>query len=141
RSLLLEGNIDTATSVLQMYAAAGDENSAQDFAALTAATGAIEPAIARWREETDRQTAADKPDAEAATLLAFLLRARGDAAGAVQAAGAARNPRLLRALAAEAGDWKRGVRADDVQGDLTDIGNLAQLSLERRRAGDADGML
>lgn len=141
RALLLDGNTETAAAVLQMYAAAGDENSAQDFAALLAAGGGIDAAITRWREEIDRQAAADKPDAEAAKLLAFLLRAGGDSAGAVQAARQARDPRLVRALAGEAGNWKLAVHADDVQGDLTDMSNLAQLSLERRRAGDADGML
>jgi hypothetical protein len=128
-SLLLDGKKEWAVTVLEMYAAAGDEGSAQDLAALCAVDGTLDAVLARWREQ-----APDNP--AAAMVYAYLLRARGDAAGAVQAAQGTHNATMLRCLAEEAGDWKLAARPLEPRAESIEA--LAQLSLERRRAGDLE---
>ncbi|MGD0898279.1 MAG: hypothetical protein ABR915_10625 [Thermoguttaceae bacterium] len=134
--LLLDGNMDGAERMLQD---ATDDALVRDYAALLLARGKADGKIAELRAGLRQQA-----DAVASRRLAYLLRARGDAAAAVEAAKETSDDNLVREFAIEAGQWaealrrKAGMPPDAwIRAQLAALGRLAAY---QRLAGQREAM-
>jgi tetratricopeptide (TPR) repeat protein len=96
--LVEKGDLAQAEEVLELVATV--ETGVPQLTAFLLLTGRIDKQIATLRERV-----ADKSNVEAATRLAYLLRAKGDLSGAIEAAARTEDFVLRINLLAEAGRW------------------------------------
>ena len=95
-AILREGDANDAAEILEAGALAGNEACIRQYVALAWLRG---EADARARQHAERRDPADR------RILAYLLRAKGDVAGAVRAAREANDEPFLGEFQSEAGDW------------------------------------
>jgi tetratricopeptide (TPR) repeat protein len=128
--LAAEGQLATLEELLEVCSPLGEE-AARNYAAYLLVRGRLDEAIAAVKARTD------PPSAE---VLTYLYRAKGDLAGARQAAERAGNPRLVEAVLWEQGAWKELLDRHRPQpggtaGDAVEA--LALRAAYQRRAGAA----
>ncbi len=121
--------------------AAGDDLLTRDYAALLLSRGKLDAEIARLRAKLG------PGDQNVQRQLAWMLRTKGDLAGAVVAAKAAKDGNLLEGFLAENGNWKE-LAAIDAKTDLDKLvresaadrfavrQKLARIITARNLAGD-----
>lgn len=135
-SLLADGALSTLDELVELLAVVQrDTDSA--YAAHLLARGRLDEAIARLRTEAERPTATRERE-----RLAFLLRARGDRAGARAAAEKTDNRDLQEAVLVEQGDWK-ALAARRAPPTTTSGGAIEAWGLRaayQRLAGDSKGL-
>ena len=96
---LLDGKFDDAE---RMLLDSSEEAALRDYAALLLARGKIDAKIAELRKQLERQS---RSDYDGYRRLAYLLRAKGDAAAAVAAAERTSDGTFVDNLMVEAGQW------------------------------------
>ncbi len=133
--LLLEEKYDVLEPLLDAVLANDPQEGAEDYAAYWMMRGTLDEHIAHFKALAVKGADAEKNG----ELVAHLLHAKGDLAGARAAADKANRPELADALLYEAGDWKalagRPVRApSNVSYEV-----LGFQATYHRLAGDARG--
>ncbi len=133
--LLLEEKYDVLEPLLDAVFANDPQEGAEDYAAYWMMRGTLDEHIAHFKALAAKGADAEKNG----ELVAHLLHAKGDLAGARAAADKANRPELADALLFEAGDWKalagRPVRApSNVPYEV-----LGFQATYHRLAGDAHG--
>jgi tetratricopeptide (TPR) repeat protein len=133
RDRLAQRDFDGAEKLL---GAATNDVSLRDYAALLLSQGKLDAAIAQLRVNLKR------PDEAAQRRLAWMLRAKGDLAGALAAARLVKDQELVADLLAEMGEWKELAKLDakaDVEA-LADSPDgapkLARIVIFRHLAGE-----
>ncbi|MBV9124379.1 MAG: hypothetical protein JO112_13550, partial [Planctomycetes bacterium] len=101
QNLIADGQTDGAEELLEIGLAGGQETAVRNYAALLLLRGTLEDKIRQYRNQP-----AKAGDKQAAEILVYLYRARGDLADARRAAEQAGKPGLLEAILVEQGDWK-----------------------------------
>jgi tetratricopeptide (TPR) repeat protein len=104
--LLIEGDPAAAEELLEAGLAGGDEAALRNFAAYHLLRGSLEKQIAEFRNRVEQGK-----DKNAAAVLTFLYRARGDLKNARRAAERGEKLDLVEAIADEMGDWKTVAKA------------------------------
>jgi len=104
--LVERGEFDQAEEILELVATA--EPGVSQLAAFLLMTDRLDAHLAAARERASSQ-----PSDESWSRLAYLLRAKGDQAGAVEAAAKTTDLILQTNLAAEAGRWEMAAAAAD----------------------------
>ncbi len=102
--LVERGEFDQAEEILELVATA--EPGISQFAAFLLLTNRLDAHLA-----SARQRASSEPSDESWSRLAYLLRAKGDQAGAIEAAAKTTDLILQANLAAEAGQWSAAATA------------------------------
>ena len=130
-ALLLKGELDDAERLLE---SATDDASLRAGAALALARGRLDAKVAALRQRLKQQ-----PGASQQRRLAFLLRAKGDLAAAIESAAA--DDELVGALLLEAGQWaevarrKAKVLSTSDARSRAQIEELGRLAAYQRMAG------
>ena len=131
RTLLAEGKNAVVEALLESCVAAGSDDAAQDYAAFLALGNRLDAKIAELRPEVER-----RDDEQAAALLSYLYRAKGDYVNARWAAEQTENYPLLHPLLAMLGDWKALARLQQERARLYELEGLVRLAMSQRLAGD-----
>ncbi|HZT82014.1 MAG TPA: hypothetical protein VFA26_17440 [Gemmataceae bacterium] len=130
---LLPGEADTLEALLEQALGGEGDGAANNCTAFLLLRGRLDAKIPGWRK---RAEAAD--GARAAEVLAFLLRAKGDLAGALAAAEKANRADLVEMLLVERGDWKAGAARDLQSLDRRPLKTLGLRAAYHRLAGNKD---
>jgi tetratricopeptide (TPR) repeat protein len=138
---LSESDFNSAQQCLEVGLSGGPDRQIRSYIIFLMLRGQAEKKIDALRSDMQQ----GEGIASAARVLAYLLRAKGDLAGARAAAEQARDDRLLEGIMLEQGDWKT-LAARRVQDDESEkvIEQLAFRAAYRRLAGqqeDADATL
>lgn len=98
--LLSEGSFPVVEELLELGLADDNEPALRNFVAYVVLRGRLDEKVAAYKE------LAKAGDKRAHLVLAQLLRAKGDLAGARQAAEKAERPQLVESILIDQGDWK-----------------------------------
>jgi tetratricopeptide (TPR) repeat protein len=132
--LLVEGDLATAEELLEIGLGGDSGDGPRHYAAYWLLRDQVDNKIGSFQEE------ANKPDQpRAAEVLAYLYRAKGERAKAVQAARKCDKPELLEMLLAEAGEWKDLSHMQVVGGRRRVTPQLGLEAAYHRLAGNQDG--
>jgi hypothetical protein len=133
RTRLAQGNFASAERLLRN--STGDDMT-REYAALLLSRGRLDATITQMRAKPG------PVDKSVQRQLAWMLRAKGDLAGAVAAAKAAKDVSLVESLQIELGDWKELAKTDanvdvnKLDNPLTASQKLARIITFRHLAGD-----
>ena len=130
-ALLLRDDFDSAEKLLDLAVAGSAGISGSDYAAFMYLRGKLDAAIARFETQFEKK---GKPRQDAATVLVFLYRVKGDWKSARRVAESAENRELTEMLLWEASDWKA---LSDLKDGPRDAGNrLGVMAAYARLAGE-----
>ncbi len=116
-AVLLRDDFDSAEKLLDLAVAGSAGTSGSDYAAFMYLRGKLDAAIARFETQFEKK---GKPRQDAATVLVFLYRVKGDWKSARRVAESAENRELTEMLLWEASDWKA---LSDLKDGPRDAGN------------------
>jgi hypothetical protein len=135
-ALLEAENFAALEALLELSRAGGARRARSDQAAYWLMRGQPAGQLARWERRVQRRAV----DKEAAEMLAYLHRARGDRKAARRAAEKAGRPDLLEALLFEAADWGALARRLELVGTPDEAEQLGYRAAYARLAGDRKGL-
>lgn len=104
-TLMAEGNFPAVEELLEVGTATEEESALRNYAVFLLLRGRLDARIDHYKSRAELPGGT-----KAAHILSFLLRAKGDLAGARKAAEKAGKESLVRAILSDQGDWKELAR-------------------------------